>query len=282
MIMKLQLASDLHLEFLQWQWPGERLITPAPGADLLVLAGDIANGTQVLELFADWPVPVLYLAGNHEFYGESMPAIRSKLREQAAGTHIHFLDNDRLELQGVRFLGCTLWTDYRLDKDLPQRVQMAHCELALSDHRRIKMGKGAFTAQLALHEHENSFDWLRGELAKPFDGPTVVVTHHGPHPRSVHPRYAGDPVNAAFVSDLTALMPGVDLWLHGHVHDSFDYRVGNCRVVANPRGYGLNRGRVNGPTELEFENPAFDGGLVLEVGRSWLPGNGQEGNHDDA
>ena len=290
MIMKLQLASDLHLEFLQRQWPGERLITPAPGADLLVLAGDIANGTQVLELFADWPVPVLYLAGNHEFYGESLHPMRERLRKESAGTRVHFFDNDRLDLEGVRFLGCTLWTDYRLDKNEPQRVQMARCERALSDHWCIRMGKemgkglgkGTFTAQHALHEHEHSIGWLKGELAKPFDGPTVVMSHHGPHPRSIHRRYAGHLANAGFVSDLTDLMPGVALWLHGHVHDSFDYIVGDCRVVANPRGYGLNRGQVNGPTELEFENPAFDGGLVLEVGRSWLTGNGQEGNHDDA
>lgn len=263
--MKLQLASDLHLEFLQRDWPGERVLNPAPGADLLVLAGDIASGTQATRLFADWPVPVLYLAGNHEFYGESLDGLRQNLRETAAGTRIHFLDNDRIDHQGVRFLGCTLWTDYRLDTRFEQSDLMSRCERALNDHWCIKMQEGTFTAAHALHEHEQSRAWLQRELAKPFAGPTVVVTHHGPHPGSVHPRYTGDPVNAAFVSDLSSLMPGADLWLHGHVHDSFDYRVGDCRVVANPLGYARNRSSVITPAGLQFENPYFDGSLLVEV-----------------
>lgn len=263
--LTLQLASDLHLEFLQQRWPGERVIAPAPGAELLVLAGDIAGGTQALDLFADWPVPVLYLAGNHEFYGESLHGLRQQLRQEAAGTNIHFLDNDRLEWGGVRFLGCTLWTDYRLGTGLEQHDLMGRCERTLNDHWCIKMQEGAFTAAHALKEHEQSRAWLRRELARPFAGSTVVVTHHGPHPGSVHPRYAGNPVNAAFVSDLSRLMPGVDLWLHGHVHDSFAYRVGDCRVVANPLGYARNRASASAPAELQFENPHFDGNLVLEV-----------------
>ncbi len=263
--MKLQLASDLHLEFLQQRWPGERIIAPAPGADLLVLAGDIANGEQAIALFADWPVPVLYLAGNHEFYGESLHGLRAQLKEAAAGTRIHFLDNTRVDLGGVRFLGCTLWTDYRLDKNHLQSDLMGRCERYLNDHWCISTQEGAFTAQHALQEHELARAWLARELAKPFAGPTVVITHHGPHSGSVHPRYEGNPVNAGFVSDLSGLMPGVDLWLHGHVHDSFDYQVGKCRVVANPMGYARNRGSAASAAELEFENPNFDGALVLEV-----------------
>lgn len=111
--MKIQLASDLHLEFLQRDFPGERLICPAHEADLLVLAGDIANGTDAISLFKDWPVPVLYVAGNHEFYHRSFEITRTALRHAAAGTAVHFLDNDVVDFGGVRFLGCTLWTDYR-------------------------------------------------------------------------------------------------------------------------------------------------------------------------
>lgn len=109
--MKIQLASDLHLELLQRDFPGERLITPAGGVDVLVLAGDIANGTQAIDLFKNWPVPVLYLAGNHEFYGESFEQARITLRKATEGTNIHFLDNDVVDFGGVRFLGATLWTD---------------------------------------------------------------------------------------------------------------------------------------------------------------------------
>ena len=263
--MKLQIASDLHLEFIQRGFPGERLISPAHGADLLVLAGDIGNGTQAINLFQDWPVPVLFLAGNHEFYGHSIQQMRVDLRKAASGTSITFLDNESVDFGGVRFLGTTLWTDYRLALNRTQRQLMEQAELSINDHNRIKSQEGRFTAAMALAEHELSRALLDRELDRPYDGKTVVITHHGPHPLSVHPRYAGDPVNAAFVSDLSELLPKADLWIHGHVHDSFDYKVCGCRVVANPRGYALNRNSVEKAKELVFENKAFGWACVVDV-----------------
>lgn len=264
--MKIQLASDLHLEFLQRDFPGERLIAPAYGADVLVLAGDIANGTLAIELFHDWPVPVLYLAGNHEFYGESFDQARVDLRKAAEGTHIRFLDNDMADFGGVRLLGATLWTDYLLPCDRTQRQLMDNAERRLNDHHSIRTQEGFFTASKALEEHEQSRRWLEHELDKPYDGKTVVITHHGPHALSVHPRYAGDPTNAAFVSgNLDALLLKADLWLHGHVHDSFDYFVGECRVVANPLGYAMNRNQVAKTRDLKFENPGFQWACVIDV-----------------
>ena len=103
------------------------------------------------------------------------------------------------------------------------------------------------------------------ELDKPFLGRTIVVTHHGPHPLSIHPRYAGSRVNGGFVSDLTTLLLKADLWLHGHIHDSMDYRVGGCRVVANPAGYVLNHLVAASGIGFEFENHRFDPHLVLGV-----------------
>lgn len=226
--MKLQIASDLHLEFLQRMFPGERLISPAYGADVLVLAGDIANGIQAIELFRDWPVPVLYLAGNHEFYGHAIEQVRTDLRKVAAGTSVVFMDNDVVDFGGVRFLGTTLWTDYRLERDRTQRQLMENAELRINDHFRIQCSDGKFTRTKALAEHELARAWLAHELDKPYVGKTVVVSHHGPHPLSVHPRYAGEALNAAFVSNLTELLPKADLWIHGHVHDNFDYL--RCRV----------------------------------------------------
>jgi len=121
-------------------------------------------------------------------------------------------------------------------------------------------------AQDTLEDHEQSRRWLENELAKPYAGKTVIVTHHGPHPLSIHPRYVGDRVNAGFVSDLTPLVQKADMWLHGHVHDSFDYSdVGRCRVVANPAGYARNLGSGSDPSEFDFENQAFNKGLVLEL-----------------
>ena len=143
--MQIQLASDLHLEFLQRDFPGERLISPAYGADILVLAGDVANGTQAIELFKDWPVPVLYIAGNHEFYGESLDLMRLDLRRAAEGTSIRFLDNDTADFGGVRFLGCTLWTDYRLRSDLTQLQLMMNAERKIRDHSVIRTQEGRFT-----------------------------------------------------------------------------------------------------------------------------------------
>jgi predicted phosphodiesterase len=263
--VKLQVASDLHLEFLRKPFPGERLISPAHRADVLVLAGDIANGFDAIELFKNWPVPVLYLAGNHEFYGHSIEQMRLDLRDAAAGTNITFLDNDVADFGGVRFLGTTLWTDYRLNVYQSQRQSMDKAELSINDHRLIGCGQGRFSAANALAEHELARTWLGSELNKPYDGKTVVITHHAPHPFSVHPRYVGNPVNAAFVSDLSELLPKADLWIHGHVHDSFDYQVGRCRVIANPRGYALNRYAAGNAGELVFENQAFDWACVIDV-----------------
>jgi predicted phosphodiesterase len=262
--MRIQLASDLHLELLASQWPQERLIAAAPGADVLVLAGDIDRGLRAIERFARWPVPVLYLAGNHEFYDSQWEQLRADLQRAAEGTAVHFLDNHAVTLGGVRFLGSTLWTDYLL-AGIPQAEAMAAAEGFLLDHRRIQTRSGLFSAAQALAEHLHSRAWLARELSRDGTTPTVVITHHGPHPASIHPRFAGSPVNGAFVSDLAELVAQADLWLHGHVHDSFDYRVGRCRVVTNPRGYAQNRKQVAAVDELRFENPAFAGDLLVEL-----------------
>src|SRR4051812_9957719 len=100
--MRIQLASDLHLEFLQATFPRETLIAPAADADVLVLAGDIGCRLGAIELFADWPVPVLYIAGNHEFYGFDIKAVREDLANAARGTSVHFLDNSVADFGGTR------------------------------------------------------------------------------------------------------------------------------------------------------------------------------------
>jgi len=264
--MKIQLASDLHLEFIQSTFPGERLIVPAAGADALVLAGDIAIGTQAISLFANWPVPVLYLAGNHEFYSQAFDEMRVELREAAKGTSIRFMDNDVVELEGVRFLGTTLWTDYKLYSEMAPSTVMAYADRELNDHHEIRVGNnGRFTPEKALQEHEQSRNWLGRQLAIPYEGKTVVVTHHGPHPLSVHPRYVDDYLSAAFVSDLSDFLAEADFWLHGHVHDSFDYATCGSRVVANPRGYPMNVNHARKVGDLKFENPDFQETLLIDL-----------------
>ena len=267
--MKLQFASDLHLDTLSRHHPRQLVVEPAPDADLLVLAGDISAGPQAIEGFADWPVPVLFVPGNHEYYERERHATRRELAEAAAATRgrVTLLDDAMCVVDGVRFIGSTLWTDYALDGP----DQVAACQLRAlqraADHRLIREHDAVFLPADALAQHQVSRAWLTSQLALPHDGPTVVVTHHGCHPKSVHARFAGNPINGAFISDLTAMLgprERVALWIHGHVHNSFDYAVNGTRVVVNPRGYALNRYEPSWPL-LQWENPEFDPRRVVEV-----------------
>lgn len=253
--MKIQVASDLHLEFLQRRYPDYRAVEPSD-ADVLVLAGDIHHGSRALHMFSEWPCPVLLLHGNHELYGTVADEALAELA--AAGTvgNVTYLERQSITLAGVRFLGCCLWTDYALDGDPALAMRLAAG--ALMDHQAIRTSSGKFRPQDALAMHEQARRWLTRELERPFAGPTVVCTHHAPHAGSIHPQYQGNPHNPAFISDLSALLGKVDLWIHGHVHNSFDYRVGAARIVANPRGYALNLGSASSLDELRWENPAFD------------------------
>lgn len=264
--MRLQLASDLHLEFLAHHFPGEPTIGAAPEADILVLAGDISTGTKAIEIFRNWPVPVIYLLGNHEGYGNCWKELFAQCVITAQGTAITVLEKGGVCFGDTRILGCTLWTDYCLYSHERQAELMGCADRRLNDHRLIRNADGTrFSTADALAEHEHARGWLATEIAKPFSGKTVVATHHAPHPFSVHSRYLGDALNGAFASDLTELMSDVDVWVHGHVHDSFEYSVKDCRVFANPRGYPMNLGTANSTEELVFENSSFRGNLVIDV-----------------
>lgn len=263
--MKIQIASDLHLEWLARQFPGCPPLAPAPEAELLVLAGDIHHGTKALDAFKDWPVPVVYVAGNHEFYGLNLYGTLDALKASASGSHIHFLEHGEWRLPGVRFLGVTLWTDYALDGQPEKAKALAGVNLA--DHRWIEGRVGAlFSPADALERHRTSLLWLKAALSNPFEGKTVVVTHHGVHPQGVAPQFKGSLLNGAFFSDLRSLLPLADLWVHGHTHSRVDIQEGRCRVVANPRGYPLNVSMAAGDwKQLRFENPQFSPTWVIEV-----------------
>lgn len=280
--MIIHFASDLHLEYLNKRFPDylrvDRLYTPF--ADVLVLAGDIHVGTEMVNKFGHWPHPVLYVPGNHEFYDTAIEPHVAKIKEAAKNTAMVVLSRDEYIDQGVRFLGCTLWTDYQLmGTGGRQLASMFACEARIADHRKImgvqRVGQG-FSAQQAYELHLQERAWLEEKLNEPFDGKTVVITHHAPSRGSIHPRFRGDPCNAAFVSDLDDLVMKADLWIHGHVHDAFDYQVGKCRVVTNPGSYATTLGKVKSPEELEFENPHFDPQKVIEIeavkSEQYLPG----------
>jgi len=256
--MKLNILSDLHLGFDAMDWP-------LNDADLVVLAGDVSRPRQAVAWALRFEKPVLYVPGNHEFYGGSLDGTIEELRQLCAGTHIHVLDRDELVIGGVRFLGATLWTDFGLFAD-PQQQAASKAEAVrlMRDFSRIRTRAASdeiFTPEDSAALFRRDAGWLRERLRRPHPGPTVVITHHAPTRHSIHPRFEGSLLNAAFVSDAAYLLDadGVPLWIHGHTHDSFDYRVHATRVVCNPRGYA--RGGVN-------ENAAFDPDFTIEVGQA--------------
>lgn len=251
--MKIRILSDLHLEFDDWA-------PPAAQADVVVLAGDIHTATKGLAWAREeFPhTPVVYVPGNHEYYGNQRQDLSAALRSTAERLDIALLDGEEKVISGVRFLGATLWTDFRLYGSEPRQIEraMADAKYGMTDFRVIRCRQsGIFRPEQSRDLHLAQTRWLAGELAKPFTGPTVIVTHHLPHPQSIHPRYAGNSLNPAFASDLSHLLkPPVNLWIHGHTHESCDYSVNGTRVVCNPRGY------------LPMEpNPAFDAALVVSL-----------------
>jgi hypothetical protein len=193
--------------------------------------------------------------GNHEFYGSSLAGTVAELKRLCAGSLVRVLDNEALELGGVRFLGSTLWSDFRLcGEGAPREAAMREARRFMRDFERIE----SFTPEASARLFARNAAWLEYQFARPYAGATVVITHHAPSPKSIHARFAGSPLNACFVSDAERLVDGrrCVLWIHGHTHDSFDYRLNGTRVLCNPRGYA--KGGVN-------ENARFDPGLVLDL-----------------
>lgn len=254
--MNIQLLSDLHLE----SHP-DFMAQPAPGADLLVLAGDIGS-YQAGSLLRDddfglarfsplhgWPTPVLYLPGNHEYDGLDFDQTHARLRATCERLGMRWLEREVLAFCGVRFVGTTLWTDFdalapgpeagsgRLAESLRAREKAFR---AANHYLRTNSSLRDGVPMLAHDLRELGLQcqqWLRAALAQPFDGPTVVVTHFAPSLRSADPRYGVTPGTAGFCNRLDSLLPQASLWLHGHLHAPSDYVHHGCRVVANPLGY---------------------------------------------
>ncbi len=251
--MKLSVLSDLHLS-------RGALAIPANDADAVVLAGDIARPKEAIAWASGFAKPVLYVAGNHEFYGGSIAGTVAELKRLSAGSKIHVLDDDEVIIEGVRFLGTTLWTDFMLFGEGEKRAAaMREAQRFMRDFSRIRLGESPFTPEASAALFKRHAAWLERKLAEPYAGPTVVITHHAPSRKSIHPRFADSLMNACFVSDAEHLIDGsrARLWIHGHTHDSFDYTVNGARVLCNPRGYAKDG--VN-------ENPLFDVNLSVEVG----------------
>jgi predicted phosphodiesterase len=250
--VRLYILSDLHLE--------RQSFTPLPvDADIIVLAGDIAVGTDGVEWARRWARgrPVLYVVGNHEFYGHAVAGLIDDLRRSAAGSSVHVLENDEVVIDGVRFLGCTLWSDFNFDGAERRAESMLICERVVNDYGRIESGTGGrpLTTENTRQLHLSSRGWLEQRLADRHPGPTVVVTHHAPLIRTRPSSPVLRALAGAFASDVTDLMHGdrVGLWIFGHTHRAADLELHGTRVVSNPKGY------PHQPVA------GFDPGCVIEV-----------------
>ena len=253
--MKVQVLSDLHVEF------GNRLPPPAHEADVVVLAGDIAPyRPDVLEMVAETYSGrrVLYVPGNHEYYGGDIDAVREAMAGDCAALGLDMLDRRALTIDGVRFIGATLWTDFALDGSAAVVGAQQTARQGMPDFRVIRHGGVAFSPQESVRRHDGDRGFIEQELRSAADAglTAVVISHHAPTPRSIRPWYQGNALNPAFASHLDSLIAryAPPLWIHGHMHDSVDEQLGETRVVANPGGYTAS------------ENPRFDPTLCIDVG----------------
>ena len=250
--MKLHIMSDLHLEFSTFE-------PPETDADVIILAGDIAKVADGIH-WARRTFPhkqIIYVPGNHEFYRTQRTETLSMMKSAAQTCGVHLLDDDEIIMDGVRFLGATLWTDFCLFGAEMQQTAMAYGQRGLNDFRMIQEGRlGHLTPAHSVALHKQSLAWLQAKLAQPFDGQTVVVTHHLPSKLSVVDRFKDDLLSACFASELDDLFGKAALWIHGHTHDNLDYEVNGTRVICNPRGYVTYSGT---------ENYEFDPALLVEI-----------------
>ncbi len=244
--MRILVLSDLHLEV-------RPILLPEAAADLVVLAGDIHNGTAGIEWAKrTFQVPVLCVAGNHEYYDGEFHRVQRALQDSAAGSHVTVLDCQELILNSMRFLGCSLWTDYSLAPREKLDDVIERSRRYNPDHQAIRMGENAFSPEDAIALCRRHRLWLDARLAQPFNGRTVVITHFAPHCGSIAPQFHNHPDNPGFIVDLDHLMGQADLWLHGHTHTALDYEVRGTRIACNPRGY-------------EYENTGFRADRIIEI-----------------
>jgi predicted phosphodiesterase len=243
--MRIRVLSDLHLEFHADDGREFCRAQADDGYDVMVLAGDIniqRNLPDMIHYFRDaaGPRPIVYVPGNHEYYGSTPSATAETLRKIGLNDPLlHILQEEAVTIAGRRFLGTTLW--------FPHSGGFEAGDEYLNDFTVIRgfrawiRNKGSMCSQ-----------FLYDNVAKG----DVVVTHHMPHQRSVHPRYKGDPFNRFFLHDVARVVEDREatLWIHGHTHDSMDYVAKGTRVVCNPMGY-----RGHG------ENSQFNYRLTVEL-----------------
>lgn len=265
--VKVQILSDLHVDVAPYTH------VAAPGAGIVLVAGDVCE--RLSERALVWlaaevksrDVEVVYVPGNHDYWRTNITTELARARQAAAELGIHLLaEGEAVIIHGVKIIGATLWTDYAIS-GWPERA-MHDAATSMNDHRKIRIGPRyrRFTPYVVRSVHIRQKANIEAELSQPHDGPTLVVSHHAPHPKSLMHGEVREVIDAAYASDLTDLIQQhqPDLWVHGHIHKSHDYQVGATRVICNPRGYVIEK--KFGPSVAKGEeNPHFDPVLVVTV-----------------
>lgn len=265
--MKLQIVSDLHIDsYARQSHPIGHI--PKTDADIVLVAGDTANSDSGMPWLQEQAhrlaVPVITVAGNHEYFGENILDFDHKLAtwdnfDPKTKIGVRVLQCQHMDIGDVRLLGCTLWTDYQYQANTDT---MEVAKRFMRDYNRIYAGDHMFSPELSMEIHAKHRAWLQQALitAEQLGKKTIVMSHHSISPLSVSEKYATLPSNAAFVSDLSTWMfePWAPmLWVHGHTHEAFDYRINNTRVIVNPRAY---------PNEVSSTAIEFAWDRVIDVG----------------
>jgi predicted phosphodiesterase len=248
--MKIQVLSDLHIEFMTFKMHHT-------DADVVVLAGDIHTGIKGVE----WAMenikqcPVIYVLGNHEYYGKSYPKLIGSIKNITRDTNVHLLENDSISVDNTLFVGCTLWTDFELFGDFSKASSSAL--LSMNDFKKIRNSPNYSKIRpidLAII-HKKSLSFINQNINDYKHTKLVVVTHHAPSAESIPLEYKSDYLSPMFASNLDELIlqSNIDLWIHGHIHHSLDYQIGSSRIICNPRGY---------PDEINHD---FNPEMLIEV-----------------
>lgn len=290
--MKIQLFSDLHYEFFKRDQSTYGGIVVKPDVDVVLLLGDIDNGEFIMQRLYDicykWGKQIVYVPGNHEFYNQEMLHVLEKFNHEISGinilTGIEGYGKKEVIIDNVRFLGGTLWTDFALYQNsirIPSiQEAMDIGSQTINDFRKIKYKGRTFTPEDSITLHSQTLELLNKQLKTPFSGKHVLVSHHGVHNNSIHPKYRADNrylnskkllpnenqswvMNSAFASHLPALLEKFDFAFHGHTHSNIDFTCNNeknTKVKANPRGYPLNY-----YGQLQYENPDYNDLCIIEI-----------------
>lgn len=252
--MRFKIMSDIHDEFYSDRESVLPKLLKQSKADYILLAGDIlVPGTMNRLIGLKLDTPIFYVMGNHEFYRGSWDTTISYNERLYANTNIQIFENRMMIVSNsnIRIIGATLWTDFWVPTIVGKEYHGNNCVKGMTDFAIIT---GVLLSKWE-DRHKKSLKFITNCLSTKHDGPTIVMTHHAPSFKSNHVAYKNSPISGGFCSDLDYLIEEhqPDYWIHGHCHESFDYKIGKTRVICNPMGY---------PNDLNSE---FNKNFVIEV-----------------